>query len=319
MTSILKLKKNIYSLIGITSLIFFSQTTWAANPAADCAVSAAGVVTQITNGAPGEFDCFAQPDSQKVKFYKVMLCTSAYNGAVTDALGPNTFLSSGSTLYESAAGDEVNVTVGVTAPLTGILTPVAGTYSTLYVEADPTFKYTQAGQFNAPMTYQTTAPAPVGDGTAFCATNATAALTNQLASPANVTCNFANLAAAEAGKLETSVTINDLNNNQGLLNPPRSRAMMQNVTSLSNQTFTAALINPTTHNLINWVNRAANPAGTRLAAWMANPITITPAQALAPNFTLTFSNSRGISTLSDLVNQIDGVHPGAFDMVLTIQ
>ena len=313
MTSILKLKKNIYSLIGITSLIFFSQTTWAANPAADCAVSAAGVVTQITNGAPGEFDCFAQPDSQKVKFYKVMLCTSAYNGAVADALGPNTFLGDCTTLYESPAGDEVNVTVGVTSPLTGTLTPVAGTYRTLYVEADPTFKYTQAGQFNAAMTYQAT------PGTAFCATNATAALTNQVATLANVTCNFANLAAAEAGKLETSVTINDLNNNQGLLNPPRSRAMMQNVTSLSNQTFTAALINPTTHNLINWVNRAANPAGTRLAAWMANPITITPAQALAPNFTLTFSNSRGISTLSDLVNQIDGVHPGAFDMVLTIQ
>ena len=309
MITILKLKKNFYSLIGITSLIIFSQTTWAANPTADCAVSAAGVVTQTPNGIGTQHDCFAQPDSQKVKFYKVMLCTSAYNAAVTDALGPNTFLGSCTTLYESTAGDDVNVTVGVTAPLTGTLTPVAGTYRTLYVEADPTFKYTQAGQFNAAMTYQAIF------GTAFCATNATAALTNQVASPANVTCNFANLAAAEAGKLETSVTVNDLNNNQA----PRSRSMMQSVTSLSNQTFTAALINPTTHNLITWPNGAANPAGTRLAAWMANPITITPAQALAPNFTLTFSNSRGISTLSNTVNQIDGVHPGAFDMVLTIQ
>ena len=311
MTTILKIKKNFYSLIGITSLIIFSQTTWAASPAADCNVSAAGVVTQVTNGN-GEFDCFAQPDSQKVKFYKVMLCTSAYNGNVTDALGPNTFLSSCTTLYESPAGDEVNVTVGVTSPLTGTLTPVAGTYRTLYVEADPTFKYTQAGQFDAAMTYQATL------GTAFCATNATAALTNQAGvnSPANVTCNFANLAAAEAGKLETSVTINDLNNNNAA---DRSRSMMQAVTSLSTQTFSAALINPTTHNLITWPDGAANPAGTRLAAWMANPITITPAQALAPNFTLTFSNSRGISTLSNTLNQIDGVHPGAFDMVLSIQ
>ena len=311
MTTILKLKKNFYSLIGITSLIIFSQTTWAANPAADCTVSGAGVVTQVAGvgaGPAANFDCFAQPDSQKVKFYKVMLCTSAYNGAVTDALGPNTFLGDCTTLYESTAGDEVNVTVGVTAPLTGTLTPVAGTYRTLYIEADPTFKYTQAGQFNAAMTYQAT------PGTAFCATNATAALTNQGTSPANVTCNFANLAAAEAGKLETSVTINDLNNNQAT-----SRSMMQNVTSLSNQTFTAALINPTTHNLITWPNGAANPAGTRLAAWMANPITITPTQALAPNFTLTFSNSRGISTRSNTINQIEGVHPGAFDMVLSIQ
>ena len=314
MTTILKLKKNIYSLIGITSLIFFSQTTWAANPTADCLVNpATGVVTQVGNGnlgPPAEFDCFAQPDSQKVKFYKVMLCTSAYNNAVTDALGPNAFLSSCTTLYESTAGDEVNVTVGVTEPLTGTLTPVAGTYRTLYVEADPTFKYTQAGQFNAAMTYQATV------GTAFCATNATAALTDQAGvnSPANVTCNFANLAAAEAGKLETSVTINDLNRGQAT-----SRSMMEGVTSLSNQTFSAALINPTTHNLITWPNGAANPAGTRLAAWMANPITITAAQALAPNFTLTFSNSRGISTVSDGVNQIMGVHPGAFDMVLTIQ
>ena len=311
MTTILKLKKNFYSLIGITSLIIFSQMTWAANPAADCTVSGVGVVTQragVGTGDAANFDCFAQPDSQKVKFYKVMLCTSAYNGAVTDALGPNTFLGDCTTLYESTAGDEVNVTVGVTAPLTGTLTPVAGTYRTLYIEADPTFKYTQAGQFNAAMTYQAT------PGTAFCATNATAALTNQGTSPANVTCNFANLAAAEAGKLETSVTINDLNNNQAT-----SRSMMQNVTSLSNQTFTAALINPTTHNLITWPNGAANPAGTRLAAWMANPITITPTQALAPNFTLTFSNSRGISTRSNTINQIEGVHPGAFDMILSIQ
>ena len=308
MTTILKLKKNFYSLIGITSLIIFSQTIWAANPAADCTVSGAGVVvTQIANGTGG-FDCFAQPDSQKVKFYKVMLCTSAYNPAVSDALGPNTFLGDCTTLYESTAGDEVNITLGITAPLTGTLTPVAGTYRTLYIEADPTFKYTQAGQFNAAMTYQAT------PGTAFCATNATAALTNQVATLANVTCNFANLAAAEAGKLETSVTINDLNNNQAT-----SRSMMQNVTSLSNQTFTAALINPTTHNLITWPNGAANPAGTRLAAWMANPITITPTQALAPNFTLTFSNSRGISTRSNTINQIEGVHPGAFDMVLSIQ
>ena len=313
MTTILKLKKNFYSLIGITSLIIFSQMTWAANPAADCTVSGVGVVTQragVGTGDAANFDCFAQPDSQKVKFYKVMLCTSAYNGAVTDALGPNTFLGDCTTLYESTAGDEVNVTVGVTAPLTGTLTPVAGTYRTLYVEADPTFKYTQAGQFNVPMTYQAT------PGTAFCATNATAALTNQVATLANVTCNFANLAAAEAGKLETSVTINDLNNGQA---PLRSRAMMQAVTSLSNQTFSAALINPATHNLITWPNGNANPAGTRLAAWMSNPITITPAQALAPNFTLTFSNSRGISTRSNTVNQINGVHPGAFDMVLTIQ
>ena len=308
MTAILKLKKIFYSLIGITSLIIFSQTTWAANPTADCAVSAAGVVTQTSNGIGTEHDCFAQPDSQKVKFYKVMLCTSAYNPAVSDALGPNTFLGDCTTLYESTAGDEVNITLGITAPLTGTLTPVAGTYRTLYIEADPTFKYSQAGQFNAAMTYQEI------DGTAFCATNATAALTNQEATLANVTCNFANLAAAEAGKRETSVTINDLNNNQAT-----SRSMMQNVTSLSNQTFTAALINPTTHNLIAWPDGAANPAGTRLAAWMSNPITITPAQAVAPNFTLTFSNSRGISTRSNTVNQINGVHPGAFDMVLTIQ
>ena len=313
MTAILKLKKIFYSLIGITSLIIFSQTTWAANPTADCAVSAAGVVTQTPNGRGTEHDCFAQPDSQKVKFYKVMLCTSAYNPAVSDALGPNTFLGDCTTLYESTAGDEVNITLGITAPLTGTLTPVAGTYRTLYIEADPTFKYTQAGQFNAAMTYQATL------GTAFCATNATAALTDQVATLANVTCNFANLDAAEAGKRETSVTINDLNNNQALLDPPRSRSMMQNVTSLSNQTFTAALINPATHNLITWPNGATNPAGTRLAAWMSNPITITPAQAVAPNFTLTFSNSRGISTRSNTVNQINGVHPGAFDMVLTIQ
>lgn len=310
MTTILKLKKNFYSLIGITLLIIFSQTIWAANPTADCAVSAAGVVTQTPNGRGTEHDCFAPPASQKVKFYKVMLCTSAYNPDVSDTLGPNAFLGNCTTLYESTAGDEINVTLGITTPLTGTLTPVAGTYSTLYIEVDPTFKYAQAAEFNAAMTYQATL------GTKFCATNATAALTNQEATLANVTCNFVNLAAAEAGKRETSVTINDLNVGQA---PARSRSMMQNVRSMSNQIFTAALINSATHNLMNWEDNAANPPGTRLAAWMANPITITPAQAVAPNFTLTFSNSRGISTRSNTVNQINGVHPGAFDMVLTIQ
>lgn len=155
MTAILKLKKNFYSLIGITLLSIFSQTTWAANATADCAITA-GVVTQAPNGRGTEHDCFAPPSSQKVKFYKVMLCTSAFNGAVTDALGPNTFLGDCTTLYESTAGDEINVTLGVTVPLTGTLTPVAGTYRTLYVEADPTFKYTQAAEFIAAMTYQAT-------------------------------------------------------------------------------------------------------------------------------------------------------------------
>ena len=125
MITILKLKKNFYSLIGITSLTIFSQTTWAANPVADCAVSGAGVVTQIMDGAGG-FDCFAQPDSQKVKFYKVMLCTSAYNGAVTDALGPNTFLGDCTTLYESTAGDEVNVLGNIAAGIADIQIKIGG-------------------------------------------------------------------------------------------------------------------------------------------------------------------------------------------------
>lgn len=70
MTTILKLKKNFYSLIGITLLIIFSQTIWAANPTADCAVSAAGVVTQTPNGRGTEHDCFAPQPHKKLSFIR---------------------------------------------------------------------------------------------------------------------------------------------------------------------------------------------------------------------------------------------------------
>jgi len=52
---------------------------------------------------------------------------------------------------------------------------------------------------------------------------------------------------------------------------------------------------------------------------MSKPITVSGAQALNPNFTVTFSNIRGIKTHSNLANQINGVHPGAFNIRLSIE
>ena len=312
MKNIFNLKIRILALIFGVSISFMPQHSLASDAIAKCTVSGAGVITQVAGAGAGDdanFDCFAQPSSQKVKFYKAMLCTSAYDAEVSDLLGPNEFLGTCTTIWENPAGDEINITEGITKPLTGTLTVTAGTYQTLYMEIDPTFKYKESAEFNAPMTDN------LGNTTSsLCGTNATSILTNAAGNPANVTCT----AAAAAGPLETSVQINELNVGQGDLVPARSLAMMQNVLEGARR-FSAALINPTTHNLAQIVDDAANPAGTRLAAWMSNPITISAAQALNPNFTATFSNLQGIATRSATVNQIFGIHPGAFEISLSIE
>ena len=312
MKNIFNLKIRILALIFGVSISFMPQHSIASDAIAECTVSGAGVITQVAGagaGADANFDCFGQPSSQKVKFYKAMLCTSAYDTDVSDLLGPAEFLATCTTIWENPAGDEINITEGITKPLTGTLTVTAGTYQTLYMEIDPTFKYKESAEFNAPMTDN------LGNTTSrLCGTNATSILTNAAENPANVTCT----AAAAAGPLETSVQINELNVGQGNLVPARSLAMMQNVLEGARR-FSAALINPTTHNLAQIVDDAANPAGTRLAAWMSNPITISAAQALNPNLTATFSNRKGIATRSATVNQIFGIHPGAFEISLSIE
>ncbi len=309
MKNIFNLKIRILALIFGVSISFMPQHSIASDAIAECTVSAAGVITQVPGlgaGADANFDCFAQPSSQKVKFYKAMLCTSAYDTDVSDLLGPAEFLATCTTIWENPAGDEINITEGITKPLGGTVTATAGTYQTLYMEIDPTFKYQESAVFNAVMT-----DGFLNNTSRLCVTNATSILTNQLLNPTNVTCSAA---AAAAGPLETSVQINELNVEQA----PRSLAMMQNVLE-GTRRFSAALIHPTTHNLAAIVDDAANPAGTRLAAWMSNPITISAAQALNPNFTVTFSNRKGIATRSATVNQIFGIHPGAFEISLSIE
>jgi hypothetical protein len=316
MKNIFNLKIRILALIFGVSISFMPQHSIASDAIAECTVSGAGVITQVAGageGADANFDCFAQPSSQKVKFYKAMLCTSAYAAEVTDALGPNAFLATCTTIWENPAGDEINITEGITKPLGGTVTVTAGTYQTLYMEIDPTFKYRESAEFNADMTDNQDPPNTTRE---FCATNATSILTNADQDPTNVTCNFTSAALAAAGALETSVQINELNVGQDAAG--RSLAMMQNVLE-GTRRFSAALIHPTTHNLAAIVDDAANPAGTRLAAWMSNPITISAAQALNPNFTVTFSNRKGIATRSATENQIFGIHPGAFEISLSIE
>ena len=315
MKNIFNLKIRILALIFGVSISFMPQHSIASDAIAECTVSAAGVITQVPGLGAGDdanFDCFAQPSSQKVKFYKAMLCTSAYDTDVSDLLGPAEFLATCTTIWENPAGDEINITEGITKPLGGTVTVTAGTYQTLYMEIDPTFKYQESAEFNAAMTDNQDPP---NTTRRFCATNATSILTNADPNPTNVTCNFTSAALAAAGALETSVQINELNVGQG---PLRSLAMMQNVLEGARR-FSAALIHPTTHNLAAIVDDAANPAGTRLAAWMSNPITISAAQALNPNFTVTFSNRKGIATRSATENQIFGIHPGAFEISLSIE
>ena len=79
MITILKLKKNFYSLIGFTSLTIFSQTTWAANPVADCAVSGAGVVTQIMGEYQSAIKTYQNILKDGKKNYTYCGLTHSYN------------------------------------------------------------------------------------------------------------------------------------------------------------------------------------------------------------------------------------------------
>ena len=180
MTANLKIKKNILLLICGVIVSIFSQNVWSANNA--CVFTNGELVP--TNFGGGDFTCWGQPDTQQVIFYKIAACTS--NLTQPTAATPLD-LTSCTTLFENTAGAAVDVSVGITNPLEGTFTfPPIGTYNFMYLEADPTFTYRQAAEFNVGITTSGSVD-PAG---AICWSNGTLA-TNFQTTRGNVSCGAA--------------------------------------------------------------------------------------------------------------------------------
>ena len=296
MKNILKLKKNILLLVCGFIVSIFSQNGWSATN--ECRIINDQVVpTDFDLGAGVDFTCWAQPDTQRVIFYKIAACKSALTQPT--AATPLD-LTSCTTLFENTAGAAVDVSVGITNPLEGTFTfPPIGTYNFMYLEMDPTFTYRQDATFNVPIT-----ASGVGGAGPVCWSNGNTRR-NFSTLRDNVSCGVGLPAGMPAS---TSVVMN-------------SFSEIAAVMSFNNQTFpgggviSAAFIKTDKTLATATLQSVALAAGTRIAAWGRFPITVTANSN--KNYVLSFTNTLGISAMLTNGTNINGLSVGAFDINIT--
>ena len=297
MKNILKLKKNILLLVCGVIVSIFSQNGWSATN--ECRIINDQVVpTDFDLGAGVDFTCWAQPDTQRVIFYKIAACKSALTQPT--AATPLD-LTSCTTLFENTAGAAVDVSVGITNPLEGTFTfPPIGTYNFMYLEVDPTFTYRQAAEFNVGITTSGSVD-PAG---AICWSNGTPA-TNFQTIRGNVSCGAALPAGMPAS---TTVVMN-------------SFTEIAAVMSINDRTFpgggviSAAFIKTNKTLATATAQAVALAAGTRIAAWGLFPITVTANSN--KNYVVSFTNTLGISAMLTSGTNMNGLSVGAFDINIT--
>ena len=302
MKNIFKFKKHTLCLIFFITLNlqgFLIQNSEAAADTA-CVINGAGSVAPINNGATG-FDCWGKPSVQTVNFFKVALCkdTLAAPAAITTVTPID--LTSCTTVWENAAGQSVNVSVGLTAPLTGTASiPEPGSYKTLYIEISPTFIYKILARF-------ATNPMRRGGVNSNGDLCWTVANTVQFSKSATVVASA--LASIQCGAApnagNTTYTFNSFD--------AGDTVTLTDIRQPSGRTFRAALLK-TNGTLIAAPVNDTIVAGTKLGAWVANPITITPDTT---DFVVEFSNSAGLGAQLDAADDIVGIDPGAFDIFIT--
>jgi len=304
MKNIFKFKKHTLCLIFFITLSlqgFLIQNSEAADE--KCFINAAGSVAPINNGAPFGFDCWGKPDIQTVTFFKVALCkdTLAAPAAITTVTPID--LTSCTTVWENAAGQSVNVSVGLTAPLTGTASiPEPGSYKTLYIEISPTFIYRILARFATnPMRR-----GGVNSNGDLCWTVANTAQFSMSATEA-----ASALASVQCGAVPAAGTTTFTFNS---FDSPGAVVTITDNEQPSGRTFRAALLK-TNGTLIAAPANDTIVAGTKLAAWVANPIKITPDTA---DFAVEFSNSAGIGALLGAADNLLGIEPGAFDIFITV-
>ena len=303
MKNIFKFKKHTLCLIFFITLNlqgFLIQNSEAAADTA-CVINGAGSVAPINNGATG-FDCWGKPSVQTVNFFKVALCkdTLAAPAAITTVTPID--LTSCTTVWENAAGQSVNVSVGLTAPLTGTASiPEPGSYKTLYIEISPTFIYKILARF-------ATNPMRRGGVNSNGDLCWTVANTVQFSKSATVVASA--LASIQCGAApnagNTTYTFNSFD--------AGDTVTLTDIRQPSGRTFRAALLK-TNGTLIATPANDTIVTGTKLGAWVANPITITPDTT---DFVVEFSNSAGLGAQLDAADNLVGIDPGAFDIFISV-
>ena len=138
--------KNLVFLVLTFVLVnFYTNTSKAAPnqlPHTDPLCSASPI-TQNSTSNPNA--CEMQPTTQKVKFFKVDLCTTKPTAPTTAAAVIKTTCSD---VFTNAAGSEVSIVKGVGSALDGTFNdPPYDTYTWAYIEISPTLKYTSNATF----------------------------------------------------------------------------------------------------------------------------------------------------------------------------
>ena len=99
----------------------------------NCQVDAQGRITNNSTDGSGA-ECSIQPDIQRIKFYKLALCTSEPT-APTAVSAVN--LSSCTTIWENTSGSSLDILKDTAQKLDGAVTIPMGTFSHFYLEIDP--------------------------------------------------------------------------------------------------------------------------------------------------------------------------------------
>ena len=144
--------KVFFILLFLTFLasVFYSNIANALEPSVsvarsnpECTGNAGGVITQ-----PGTTDCEVTPDSQKITWYRVELCTSKPTGPTTTAVVDR---SDCSTFYQNDSGSEVSIAKGVGTQIGTASDYTAvpyGNYTYGIITLGSTFKFTTSVTFN---------------------------------------------------------------------------------------------------------------------------------------------------------------------------
>ena len=144
--------KAFFILLFLTflSLVFYSNIANALDPSGsisrnnpECTGNAGGVITQ-----PGTTDCEVTPDSQKITWYRVEICTSKPTGPTPTAVVDR---SDCSTFYQNDSGSEVSIVKGIGTQI-GVAADYTvvpyGNYTYGIITLGSTFKFTSSVTFD---------------------------------------------------------------------------------------------------------------------------------------------------------------------------
>jgi hypothetical protein len=137
--------KNILFFCGLVlASLLFGAKSYAYTLCANNGSTAASAITETG-------DCYTQPDTQKVIFYKIALCRGQPTApTTTTAIGT----SSCTNVFYNASGSTTTIVNGSLTGLTGNtalddgrLSLPTGTYSYVYMEVDPSFQQQKVAYF----------------------------------------------------------------------------------------------------------------------------------------------------------------------------